>query len=35
MFLAAFPTPLLDAKLARQRQQAELQRQRILDQALQ
>lgn len=35
MFLAAFPTPLLDAKLARQRRQAELARQRVLDQTLQ
>ncbi|NER79198.1 MAG: nucleotidyltransferase domain-containing protein [Leptolyngbya sp. SIO1D8] len=31
----AFPTPLLDAKLAQQRRQAELDRQRILADALQ
>ncbi|NET35865.1 MAG: nucleotidyltransferase domain-containing protein [Cyanothece sp. SIO1E1] len=35
MFLAAFPTPLLDAKLARKRRQAEVERQQILDQTLQ
>lgn len=34
MGLAAFPTPLLDARLARQRQQAECDRQQILVVAL-
>jgi hypothetical protein len=35
MFLATFPTPLLDAKLQHQRHQAEQERQRLLAQALQ